>query len=190
MGIGIIALVSLFYARYLPLLKRVSVDIFYLSIAIFFLLLILWIMRWIFFPKNAFSDLKHRVISNFYPILPIGILVLSADYIVIGKNFYMGEIFWFIGAIFTIFFLLLIPLITFKRQDVKLDHINPGWFILPLGLIVIPISGSLLINVFMAIIITLYYIHRIKISYSMSWWAFTFPLCAYVSCKLCYWNYI
>ncbi len=275
MGTGILALVSLFYAKYLPILKNFGVVLYYFNIALFFFLLIPWILRWILFPKNALSDLEHPVISNFYPTLSVGMLVLSADFIVIGKNIYMGEIFWFIGAFLTIFFSLLTPFIAFRGEHVKIDHINPGWFIPPVGLIVIPIPGSLLINhvssgfkdivllvnifgwgagfflyitllaicmyrfilhhplpgtlaptiwinlgpigagttalinlikhtslvpegslafffgllfwsfgiwwLAMAIIMTLYYIHTIKIPYAMSWWAFTFPVGAYVS---------
>ncbi len=275
MGTGILALVSLFYAKYLSLLGTISKWLFYFNVVLFFLLLIPWVLRWIFFPKNAISDLEHPVISNFYPTLSVGMLVLSANYMVIGKNYQAGEIFWFIGAILTIFFAILTPFIAFKGEHVKLDHINPGWFIPPVGLIVIPIPGSLLINhvspylketvlllnifgwgagfflyitllaicmyrfilhhplpgvlaptvwinlgpigagttalinltkqsgliqtkapifffgllfwsfglwwLAMAIIMTLYYIHKIKIPYTMSWWAFTFPLGAYVS---------
>jgi len=33
----------------------------------------------------------------------------------------------------------------------------------------------------MAIVITLHYIKRLKLPYTMSWWAFTFPLGAYVA---------
>ncbi len=275
MGTGILALVSFFYSEYLAILKPIGKWLFYFNVLLFFLLLIPWILRWIFFPKNALSDLYHPVISNFYPTLSVGMLVLAANYIVIGKNFHIGEIFWFIGTFITIFFAFLTPFIAFKGEHVKLDHINPGWFIPPVGLIVIPIPGSMLINhvspalkelvlilnifgwgagfflyltllaicmyrfilhyplpgtlaptiwinlgpigagttalinltkqsglisgndgifffallfwsfgiwwIGMAIIMTLYYIHRIKIPYAMSWWAFTFPLGAYVS---------
>ncbi len=275
MGTGILALVSIFYGGYLPILKTIGVWLFYFNVILFFLLLIPWILRWIFFPKNALSDLYHPVISNFYPTLSVAMLVLSANYIVIGKNIHIGEIFWFIGTLLTIFFALLTPFIAFRGEHVKLDHINPGWFIPPVGLIVIPIPGSLIINhvtpalkelvlllnifgwgagfflyltllavcmyrfilhhplpgtlaptiwinlgpigagttalinlvkhtslmemrepiyffgllfwsfgiwwVMMAIIMTLYYIRKIKIPYAMSWWAFTFPLGAYVS---------
>jgi C4-dicarboxylate transporter/malic acid transport protein len=34
----------------------------------------------------------------------------------------------------------------FKGEHVTLDHINPAWFIPPVGLIVIPIAGSLIIS--------------------------------------------
>jgi tellurite resistance protein TehA-like permease len=34
----------------------------------------------------------------------------------------------------------------FPGEHVAMDHINPAWFIPPVGLIVIPIPGSLVID--------------------------------------------
>ena len=277
MGTGILAMTSLFYSEYIPFLKNLAYFLFYLNIVLFFVLLVPWILRWILFKKEALNDLEHPVISNFYATIAIAMLVLAADFIVIGKNIQIGEIFWFIGALATIFFGILTPYVMFKGEHVKLDHINPAWFIPPVGLIVIPIAGSLIIPhasgmvrefviffnyfgwgsgffiylallaitmyrfilhhplpnilaptiwinlgpigagtvalvnliknspfisvkepfflfgflfwgfgiwwVIMAIVMTLHYINikRLKLPYAMSWWAFTFPLGAYVA---------
>ncbi|MCD6123424.1 MAG: hypothetical protein J7K04_16450 [Spirochaetales bacterium] len=275
MGTGILALVSLFYSEFLPFLAVVSRCLFYFNIALFTLLLVPWLLRWIMFPTNALSDLRHPVLTNFYPTIAIGMLVLSADFIVIGNNILLGEIFWFVAAALTIYFAILVPYIVFTGSHVKLEHINPAWFIPPVGLIVIPIPGSLLVPhlsgmlkeavllinyfgwgagfflylsilaisfyrfivhhplpntlaptisinlgpigagtvalislvkvsdfiiskdvfftfglifwgfgiwwVIMAIFFILHYIKSVKLPYTMAWWAFTFPLGAYVS---------
>ena len=172
-------------------------------------------------------------------------------------------------------FSLIVPFYMFKSETIKLDHVNPGWYIPPVGLIVIPIAGSLImphltgvwhelvviINYFgwgagfflylallavviyrfilhhplpsamaptvwinlgpigagivalinmvnnspfitikepfyifsfifwgfglwwslMAIIMTLYYVKKLKLPYAMSWWAFIFPLGVYIA---------
>ncbi len=275
MGTGILAITSLFYSKYIPFLKDLAYVLFYFNIGLFFILLIPWVLRWIFFKEKALNDLINPITSNFYPTIAISMLVLAADFIVIGQNVKIAMIFWFIGALFTIFFSILVPYIMFKGQHVKIDHINPGWFIPPVGLIVIPIAGSLIIPhvsgmmkelvilinyfgwgagffiylalfaismyrfilhhplpnnlaptiwinlgpigagtvalinliknssfitmkepffvfgflfwglgvwwVFMAILMTLYYLRKLKLTYAMSWWAFIFPLGAYVS---------
>lgn len=275
MGTGILAMTSLFYSQYLPFLKNISFLLFYFNTVLFFILLIPWILRWIIFKKEALKDLEHPVISNFYATIAIGMLVLSANFLVIDKNLLIGEIFWFSGAFLTIFFGILTPYIMIRGEHVNLDHINPSWFIPPVGLIVLPIPGALLIPEFsglfkefvifldyfgwgagffiylallaicmyrfilhhplpstlaptiwinlgpigagtvalinlvknsgfitlkepffvfallfwgfgiwwimMAIIMTLHYIKRLKLPYAMSWWAFTFPLGAYVA---------
>ncbi len=275
MGTGILAMVSLFYSKYIPVLREFSYALFYFNVGLFFVLLVPWVARWIFFRKEALSDLNDPIISNFYATIAIAMLVLSADFIVIGKNLFVGEIFWFAGALLTIFFGILTPYIMFKGEHVKVDHINPAWFIPPVGLIVIPIAGSsivphfsgifkefvIFLNYFgwgagffiylallaicmyrfilhhplpstlaptiwinlgpigagtvalvnliknsafvtikepffvfgflfwglgiwwtlMAIFMTLHYIKRLRLPYAMSWWAFTFPLGAYVA---------
>ncbi|MCD6547169.1 MAG: C4-dicarboxylate ABC transporter [Nanoarchaeota archaeon] len=275
MGTGILAMTSLFYSRYIPLLKSIAYILFYFNIILFCILLVPWILRWILFRKEALKDLEHPVLSNFYATIAIGMLVLAADFIVIGKNMWIGEIFWFVGTLFTIFFGILTPYLMFKGEHVRLDHINPAWFIPPVGLIVIPIAGSLIIShvsgivqesvillnyfgwgagffiylallaitmyrfilhhplpnilaptiwinlgpigagtvalanlvknssfitmqepffifgllfwgfgiwwVVMAIAMTLHYLKKLKLPYAMSWWAFTFPLGAYVA---------
>lgn len=275
MGTGILAMDSLFFSTYLPVLKGVASAIFYFNVMLFFVLLIPWCLRWCFFKENAIKDMENPVISNFYATIAIAMLVLAANFIVIGKNVFIGQIFWFVGAFLTMFFGVFTPYLTFKGEHVKLDHINPAWFIPPVGLIVIPIAGSLVISyhtgwlrelivfvnyfgwgggffvylallavcmyrfilhnplperlaptiwinlgpigagtlalvnlirnssfvtmkepfmvfgllfwgfgvwwVLMAILMTLHYIKRLSLPYAMSWWAFTFPLGAYVA---------
>ena len=148
MGTGIFAITSSFYSNYVPFLRYVSYVLFYLNIVMFFIFLVPWVLRWIFFKEECLKDLHHPVTSNFYATIAIGMLVLSADFMNIGKSVFLGEIFWFIGTPITILFSVLIPYIVFKHEGVEIDHVNPAWFIPPVGLIVIPIAGSLLIDEF------------------------------------------
>lgn len=145
MGTGILAVTSLYYSQYLPILKNLSYILFYFNVVLFFVLLIPWTLRWIIFRKQALADLEHPINSNFYPTIAVGMLVLATDFIVIGKNLIVGEVFWWIGALLTIFFGVIVPYVMFLNEHITLDHINPAWFIPPVGLIVIPIAGSLLI---------------------------------------------
>jgi len=275
MGTGILAITSLFYSKYLPFLKYVAQGLFYFNVVLFFALLIPWLLRWVFFRRKALDDLEHPVVSNFYATMAIAMLVLSANFMVIGGNMVAGEIFWFCGVILTVAFAIITPYIMFKGEHVKIDHINPAWFIPPVGLIVIPVPGGLLLDrfhgiagelvtflnyfgwgagffiylalfavcmyrfilhpplpntlaptvwinlgpigagtvalinmikhsgwiiekepffvfglifwafgiwwVLIAIALTLHYIRRISLPYRLSWWAFTFPLGAYVA---------
>ncbi|MBT8491171.1 MAG: tellurite-resistance/dicarboxylate transporter [Deltaproteobacteria bacterium] len=275
MGTGILAITSLFYSQYIPVLKNVAVLLFYFNVILFFVLLIPWTLRWLLYTKEALADLEHPILSNFYATIAIAMLVLSANFILIGENIFIGKIFWFVGTAITIFFGVLSPFIMFKGAHVTLDHINPSWFIPPVGLIVIPIPGSFMIThytgfirelviflnyfgwgagffiymalcaicmhrfilhrplpnilaptiwinlgpigagivalinlvnnstfitvkepffvfgfifwgfgiwwVLIAIMMTLYYMGKMSLPYALSWWAFTFPLGAYVA---------
>ncbi|ADT84338.1 hypothetical protein TERMP_01363 [Thermococcus barophilus MP] len=207
--------------------------------------------------------------------IAIALLVLSADYLLILKNLTLAKAFWLIGMSLTIFFAFLIPYLMFIQERIDIKNVTPAWFIPPVGLIVIPLSGGALINTFsgiwrevtmfinyfawgagfflylalsaivmhrfiaheplpcgiapaiwinlgpigagtstlymlvknsefitmkepflafglifwgfdvwwfvMAIILTLHYIRKLDLPYSLAWWAFIFPLGAYVS---------
>ncbi len=269
MGTGILAVTSSFYAVYIHPLQLLAKILFVLNVFMFIILLIPWLLRWIFFTNQALNDLNHPVITNFYPTMSVGMLVLASDFLMIGDNFFIAKVLWILGTFLTIIFSLLIPYIIFKENKVKIDHINPAWFIPPVALIVIPIAGSNFIDnqvfifvnyygwgsgffiylallaicmyrfilhnplpntlaptiwinlgpigagtvslislinhssfimykepfwvfgfifwgfgvwwFFIAVIMTLHYISKLKLPYAMSWWAFTFPLGAYVA---------
>ncbi|WP_297534894.1 tellurite-resistance/dicarboxylate transporter [Thermococcus sp.] len=275
MGTGALALVSLAYSQRLYLLKEIAVTLTYLNTALFLILLVPWSIRWIKYRENALSDLRHPVISHFYGTIAVAMLVLSADYLFIVKNVITAKAFWFVGTTLTVFFALLIPYIMFVEKEVDIKAVTPAWFIPPVGLIVIPLSGSRIavmysgtvrevlyaVNYFawgsgfflylalfsivmyrfirhepmpcgmapaiwinlgpigagtstlyslisastflrvkepffafglifwgfgvwwliMAVVMTLHYIRRLNLPYSLAWWAFIFPLGAYVS---------
>ncbi|GAB6148127.1 TDT family transporter [Stetteria hydrogenophila] len=152
MGTGIVAVTSLFYSQYLPFLKALAYFTFYLNVALFFVLLVPWILRWIFFREEALADLEHPVNSNFYATISAGMIVLAVDFIVVGRNMTAGEVFWLIGTIATIFFGVVTPYIMFRGGHIKIDHISPAWFIPPIGLIIIPVPGSFFVNRFSGIL--------------------------------------
>ncbi len=146
MGTGILANVSKMYSDNLPILANVGVFLHWLNLGVFFFLLILWILRWILYPENALKDLKDPVIGNFYPTIGIGMLVISSSSLIIVHNLTLSWTFWIIGTILTLFFSFLIPIFTFVGEHVQISHLNPAWFIPPVGLIVIPIAGGVLLQ--------------------------------------------
>ncbi|AHF80760.1 TDT family transporter [Thermococcus paralvinellae] len=275
MGTGALALVSLAYSSKVSILKSVAVGLTYLNTALFFILLVPWVLRWFKYKENALKDLYHPVICHFYGTIAIALLVLSADYLLILKNLTLAKAFWLIGMPLTIFFAFLIPYLMFIQERIDIKNVTPAWFIPPVGLIVIPLSGGALMNTFsgiwkevmvfvnyfawgagfflylalfaivmhrfiaheplpcgiapaiwinlgpigagtstlymlvknsefitmkepflafglifwgfgiwwfvMAVIMTLHYIRKLNLPYSLAWWAFIFPLGAYVS---------
>ena len=142
MGTGILAIVTLAYSKYIPFFKILAYYMFYFNLVLFFALLIPWFLRWILFPKNAIADLKHPILSNFYPTVSVAMLVIATGFIIIIHNMPYAEIFWITGALLTFAFGIYIPYISFMSENIKLEHINPAWFIPPVGLIVIPIAGA------------------------------------------------
>ncbi len=288
MGTAILATTSMFYASLLPFLRYVAVFLWLFNTALFVALLFFWVMRWIRYPQNAIKDLSHPVNSQFYPTMPIGFIVLAGNFLQIGKAylapstiFAIASTFWVLGSLLTLIFAFLLPYFIFSHDYIKIEHINPSWFIPPVALIILPLIGSQIFHgwppswqgsiivfnyicwasgfflylllsvialyrlilhepllpqllptiwinigpigagvmtflvmaktsapliqvpvaamnmfclifwgygiwwVIISIIMTIHYIKRIKLPYAMSWWAFTFPLGAYVgSCYM------
>ncbi len=152
MGTGILAVTSKFFSGYIPFLQTVAGLLWLLNIALFFILLVPWGLRWVMFRKEALADLHHPVLAQFYPTVAIGCLVLAGDFLAIGVDYLPQAValswakwFWIIGAVFTFAFGVTIPLLMFLSSQVRITHLNPGWFIPPVGLIVIPIAGAKLI---------------------------------------------
>ncbi|NPA74608.1 MAG: C4-dicarboxylate ABC transporter [Euryarchaeota archaeon] len=275
MGIGGLAMVSVAYSNYFKPLNLFGVALTYLNTILFFVLLIPWTLRWLKFRENAEQDLKHPMTGHFYGTIAVAILVLSGDYLYVLHQFALSFYFWVVGVLMTIFFAFLIPYLMFINKTVDMKNVTPAWFIPPVGLIVIPLSGgaymhhftgllgelivminyfawssgfflyialfalvmhrmimhepmpcgmapSIWINLgpigvgtstlvilathssflgsgqallsfalilwgfgiwwfFMAVIMTVHYMRNLNLPYSLAWWAFIFPLAAYVS---------
>lgn len=145
MGTGALALGAYSYEGYLPALAVVGRLFFYLNIVLFVVLFIPWLLRWIFFTKSALADLRHPILSNFYPTITAGIVVLGMDFTLIGRDPRIGMILWIIGTAGTLFFGVLTPYMMFAGNHVRLDHMNPGFFIPPVALLVIPLGGAVLL---------------------------------------------
>jgi len=142
MGTGALALVSKAYSSKLPMLNGFAEFLVYLNTLLFFVLLIPWTLRWVKYREEAMKDLYHPVLGNFYGTIGVASLVLSADWLFIFGNERLAWAFWLFGVPFVLLFAFLIPYIVFTGEGIDTKNITPAWFIPPVGLIVIPISGA------------------------------------------------
>lgn len=145
MGTGALAITLYSYQGYVPIFSVAGRVFFCLTGVIFVFLAIPWVLRWIVFTKNAMADLRHPVMSNFYPTITAGIVVLGMNFTVIGGNPAMGIVLWIIGSLGTLVFSVVTPYLMFTGSHVKLDHINPGSFIPSVALLAIPLGGAILL---------------------------------------------
>lgn len=151
MGTGIFAVTSEYYSCLWPWLENLAVCLWVLNIILFCLLLIPWTARWFLFKEDALRDLNHPITGQFYATMPIGCLVLAADFLVVGTG-YLGvelavsfaKICWVLGAVLALLFAIIIPVINFFNK-VELVDMNPAWFMPPVSLIVAPVAGAKLI---------------------------------------------
>jgi len=187
MGTGILAVTSQMYASYLPFLQSIALALWILNIILFCILLIPWILRWILYPHNAVADLQHPIIAQFYATIAIGFLVLAGDFLAVGTHYLPHHLsntcaqwLWGIGTFLTFIFAITIPLIMFLGSHVEITHINPGWFIPPVGLIVIPIAGAKLISTWPANLqLPMLILNYVAWSTGFFLWLFLATICFY-----------
>ncbi len=146
MGTGILSITSYMYSNYLGLLKYIGFVLVLLNTLLAFIIVPLWTLKWIMYFRKVSSELSHPILANFYPTTPIGLMILGVSYIKILGLTNIGELLWFIGAFLTFVMGVIIPYNLFKSEAIHLEHINPSFFIPPVGLIVIPIGGGIILS--------------------------------------------
>jgi len=142
MGTGIVSITSQFYSNYIPFLALFGRLLFYFNILLFFVMLVPWALRWILYREEALKDLYSPVMTHFYPTMPIAMVVLASNFMMFHREMMLVSItFWLFGVIGIVFFSLFIPFLGIRNDTTNMDHITPGMFIPPVGLIVIPMAG-------------------------------------------------
>jgi len=152
MGTGIVAIVCHLYAGRFVLLESLAALAWGLNMFLFALIFIPWILRIVLYRRESLLDLKNPIIGQFFATMPIACLVMSADFLIVGVNYMntdlaieLAKIFWVVGAVIAVLISIIIPLQGFISQEVKIESLNPAWFMPPVSLIVIPVAGAKLI---------------------------------------------
>ncbi len=151
MGTGIFAVTSKYYSCYWSWLNNVAAWLWVINIILFCALILPWTLRWFCFTEQSLRDLQHPITGQFYATMPIGCLVLAADFLVIGTE-YLGvdlavkiaKVCWVSGGILALAFAVITPVINLFNR-VTVADLNPAWFMPPVSLIVAPIAGAKLI---------------------------------------------
>lgn len=146
MGTGVLALTSFGAARSFPFLQTLGWALHWFNLVLFAVLLVPWTLRWFMFPAEARETLRHPLHANFVPTVAIAMLVLAAQCAYIGRCMPVAVALWVVGTVLTFFFSIVILFLQFRGEHVMLDHVTPGMFIPPVGLVVIPVAGSAVIG--------------------------------------------
>ncbi|TWH47713.1 hypothetical protein [Sporomusa sp. KB1] len=151
MGTGIFALASKNYACYWAGLNNAAVFLWGINIVLFLGLIVPWLLRWFFYQDYALRDLNHPITGQFYATMPIGCLVLAADFMTFGPSYIGTDLslttakgLWITGAVLSLTTAVIIPTLNYFNK-VTIEDINPAWFMPPVSLIVVPIAGAPLI---------------------------------------------
>ncbi len=128
-----------------------------IAAAMFLVMLPPWLWRFIRFPAAVRNDLNHPVAANFFPTMPISLIILALDLLRYPDLFFAPSVsqqialwLWLIGAtaIFGMGFVILERI--YRHAGIKLSHANFGWYIPPVSKLLIPVAGLELAHIFPA----------------------------------------
>jgi C4-dicarboxylate transporter/malic acid transport protein len=153
MGTGGLANLLYLLSPNLSFLKPIAQFLFWLSILLFILLLVPWVLRWFIHFKNLLLDLRHPMMSNFFVTMPAAMVILGTNFFIIGKGYFtdgfidgLGLAFWIAGGILTLAISVFVMFNIFSQQNIDLEHVNFSWFIPPVVGAVLPLLGKWLVN--------------------------------------------
>ncbi|OQY08793.1 MAG: hypothetical protein B6I28_04205 [Fusobacteriia bacterium 4572_132] len=155
MGTGILPIALMLASKWVPIYKPLAKGFFILSIVLFFIILVPWLLRFFMYPKAVKKDLFHPILGSFFPTMPISLLTLSVGFLTVGEHIsFIGKplaiqlaTWLFIAGTIGIILLGLIILpIMFTGESIDLQHANFGWFIPPVSHLFITIVGLDLIK--------------------------------------------
>lgn len=142
MGTGVLALNTGSLAAYWPMLALPATLLHWFTTLIFVLLAIPWLYQWLRFRPQALQILAHPVQGSFYPTFSIALLVLAAQWLVLGDCVPMALAFWWLGVGVHFAFSLAVLFLVFRGEHVGIEHVTPANFIPAVGLVVMPLAGG------------------------------------------------
>ena len=142
MGTGAFALATLHFSHRLPALAALAWALHWFNLVLFVLISVPWLLRWGMAWPAVAASFKHPVAANFYPSYAIALLVLAGQLRAFGGHQSLALIAWWLGVALLFGLTLAVLISIFQGEHVNLDHITPGIFIPPVGMVVIPVAGA------------------------------------------------
>lgn len=122
-----------------------------LTIVLFVVYLIPWTVRFFTHWGHVLADIKHPIRGQFFPTMPISIILIGIDLAVTFKGVLststlmpVVSILFFVGSIgiFIAGFSLL--LVMFVNKEIGVEHGVFAWYIPPVSYLIIPVLGFIL----------------------------------------------
>jgi len=99
---------------------------------------IVYMLKWLVYPDAVKKEFYHPVKSSFMASIAISFLLVSIAYYDFAPT--VSILFWYIGTPLQLF-LTLTVMRYWIRNDLKVIHANPAWFIPIVGNILVPVVG-------------------------------------------------
>lgn len=153
MGTAVIPL-AISFLNY-PWVKPLSIACNICSSVNFLLFLLPWTAKFFLYPANVRKDLNHPIASNFFPTMPISLILFSLNLLKFPDLFFSRAVslqlayyLWLAGTIGIYLMGFVILIHVFRHQEIKLQHANFGWYIPPVSKLIIPLAGFELAGIF------------------------------------------
>jgi len=146
MGTAVIPLVISFLDW--PFITPLAVFFILFSAIVFLALLVPWLLKFVLYPEAVRKDMNHPVACNFFPTMPISLIIFALDLMKYPEMFFSRDVsltlafwLWIIGAagIYVMGFIILLGI--FRHRGIQLQHANFGWYIPPVSKLLIPVAG-------------------------------------------------
>lgn len=119
----------------------IEISHFVLSVAIlvFIALGLLYIAKYVSYPKKVEAEFGHPIKLNFFPTISISLLLIG-----IALSHHQATVsqwLWVSGAMLHLVFTLYVLSVWIHHSRFEINHINPAWFIPIVGNIIVPVVG-------------------------------------------------
>ncbi|MEN8241294.1 MAG: hypothetical protein ABFS17_05195 [Chloroflexota bacterium] len=155
MGTAVIVIAVFVFQEYLPWANFLQLFFLSISAALFVLISAPWLWRWKCCLEEVREDLKHPVSAAFFPTMPISLIVWGIAFEKAGPLFLSHEtvhevmrVLWVLGAVGIGAFALTFLSTFFEKKDLEWHNANLGWLIPPVSVLILPVLGSSLANIY------------------------------------------
>ena len=151
MGTAVAVIAIYVFQDHIPFAEFWQLFFLSLSVLMFIIIFIPWILRWILYFDEVKADLNHPVLGAFYPTMPISLIIIGLALEKAGPLFMSEEMLfpilqflWITGSAGIAYFAVTILNINFMKPDVNWGIANMGWLIPPVSALIVPILGGCL----------------------------------------------
>ena len=110
-----------------------------LAAAVFGLLAIVYISKWITHPGAVKQEISHPVKLSFFLTISISLILLGTVFMHLYTPAAM--VFWWAGVVLQLVLLLFVLNCWVNHEHFEVGHLNPSWFIPAVGNALVPIAG-------------------------------------------------
>jgi tellurite resistance protein TehA-like permease len=151
MGTGVLS-IALAQFPSQPLLCRGGEILWVLNIVLFTACCVLYLSRWLAFPKEAARIFSHSVASMFFGCIPMGLATIINGFLIYGSVHFgtaasstIAYELWWIDVGLSLICGLAIPFMMFTRQEHTMETMTAVWLLPIVACEVASVTGGLLL---------------------------------------------